>query len=127
MGLYADNSTTPGALTTVLGSVSDSVLSSTPEIYDVTLTANPLLTAATRYWIGLSGTTTAGWSWSLDISGTGVGSEYFSNPNGTFPNVGGPYHLDPAYSGVVWTRLTPCLSNCGVTFGRLSLTSLLVR
>jgi hypothetical protein len=37
------------------------------------------------------------------------------------------YNLDPAYSGVVWTRLTPCLSNCGVTFGRLSLTSLLVR
>ncbi len=92
-GLYADNATTPGTLISVLGDVNDSTLSSTPTIYDVTLTANPLLAADTRYWIGLSGTTTAGWSWSFDTSGVGVASEFFANPGGTFDNSLGPYQM----------------------------------
>ena len=37
VGLYADNSTTPGELIAVLGSVEGIALSDTPAIYDITL------------------------------------------------------------------------------------------
>jgi hypothetical protein len=93
VGLYSDSATTPGALLTNLGQVSDSALARTLAIYDVTLNARPLLAPLTRYWIGLTGTTTAGWSWSLDISGPGVSDEFFSNPSGTLPTYEGAYQM----------------------------------
>jgi hypothetical protein len=93
VGLYADSSTEPGALIANLGSLSDSELSSAIAIQSITLTANPFLEANTRYWIGLSGTTTAEWSWSFDVSGPGVAGEFFSNPNGTFNSSDGLYQM----------------------------------
>jgi hypothetical protein len=92
-GLYSDNSTEPGALIADLGSLSDRALSNEAAEYDVTLAVDPFLAANTRYWIGLSGTTTAEWAWSLDTSGLGVANEYYSNPTGTFPNSEGPYQM----------------------------------
>lgn len=93
VGLYSDDFTEPGALIANLGSVSDSALSNEAAEYDVSLAVDPILAANTRYWIGLSGTTTAEWAWSLDTSGPGVADEYYSNPDGTFPNSDGPYQM----------------------------------
>jgi hypothetical protein len=93
VGLFADNSTTPVELIAVLGSVDDSALSSTPATYDVTLTAYPLLTNDTRYWIGLSGTTMAEWYYDYDGSGTGVADDFFSNQMGVFSNYYDPYQM----------------------------------
>lgn len=93
VGLYADNASMPGSLLASLGTVNDAALSFTMASYDIPLTAMPVLEPNTRYWIGLSGDTSAGWSWSSDTSGVGVAAEYFSNPNGTFPDVFGPYQM----------------------------------
>ena len=57
VGLYADNSGTPGAeIGPVLAIVNDSSLSTTAAIYDITLSTP--VAADTVYWIGLSGATT---------------------------------------------------------------------
>lgn len=93
VGLYSDDSTAPGALIAVLGSVEDSALSDTPAIFDITLTAYPLLSDNTRYWIGLSGTTAAEWSYDYDSSGTGVADEFFANQVGVFSNEEDPYQM----------------------------------
>jgi hypothetical protein len=86
--LFADSgSTTVGLLIQNLGTIQDSSLSATDSIIDVSLVANPLLNAGTRYWIGLTGAeTTASWSWTEDTSGIGVNGEFFQNSHGTFPN-----------------------------------------
>jgi hypothetical protein len=97
VGLYADSSTQPGAFIVSLGTLSDNALFGglSPTVYGVDLTASgyPNLAPNTRYWIGLSGTTAASWSWSLDSSGVGVANEFFSNPTGTFDNSNGPYQM----------------------------------
>jgi hypothetical protein len=93
VGLYADNSTTPGELIAVLGILDDGALSDTPAIYDITLTAYPLLTDDTLYWIGLYGTTSAEWSYDYDDSGIGVADEFFSNQIGVFSNDNDPYQM----------------------------------
>jgi hypothetical protein len=60
------------------------------------------LSANTIYWIGLSGNTSAFWSWSLDTSGPGVANEYFANIDGVFPNnPDGPYQM--LVSGIITT------------------------
>lgn len=86
VGLYADNGSTPGGLISGLGTVNDSSLTSSNSLIDVALTANPILSPGTTYWIGLTGTTSANWSWTTDTSGVGVSGELFSNKNGTFQN-----------------------------------------
>jgi hypothetical protein len=95
VSLYADNSTQPGGFIADLGTFSDSGLVNgfDPSIYGVALTNFPSLQPDTRYWIGLSGTTAALWSWSFDTSGIGVASEFFSNPEGTFNSSNGPYQM----------------------------------
>jgi hypothetical protein len=91
--LFADNSATPGGLIAALGSVNDSALSNVPAIYNITLTAHPLLTGNTRYWIGLTGTTMAEWYYDYDSSGKGVADEYFSNQMGVFSSYYDPYQM----------------------------------
>jgi hypothetical protein len=91
VGLYAD--ATPGTLITALGTLSDSLLSSSPTTFDIVLNATPLLTADTRYWIGLSGVTSASWSFTDEVSGAGVADESFANVGGTFSNLEGPYQM----------------------------------
>jgi len=99
IGLYANITTgispfnAPGALIASLGTLSDTSLTSSPAEYDISLTANPTLAPSTRYWIGLSGSTEAYWTWSTDITGVGVAGEFFSNKNGTYPNTDGPYQM----------------------------------
>ena len=93
IGLYGDNFGTPGALITSLGTLADTSLTNPIAEYNITLTANPVLAASTQYWIGLFGTTSANWSWSLDTSGPGVSGEEFSNSSGTWPSIDGPYQM----------------------------------
>jgi hypothetical protein len=93
VGLYADDSTTPGELMAVLGSVDDSALSNMPAVYDITLTAYPLLNDDTLYWVGLSGTTTGDWYYDYDASGIGVADEFFANQIGVFSNDDDPYQM----------------------------------
>ena len=85
VGLYADNSGTPGTeIGPALATVSDSALSTTPAIYDIALSVP--LDADTVYWIGLSGATTdAEWYYDSDDSGIGVAGESFFNASGV-PN-----------------------------------------
>ena len=55
IGLYADSgSTEPGSLLATLGTVSDTALGLTPSVWDVTPASEVLLSASTRYWIGLT-------------------------------------------------------------------------
>lgn len=77
-------SSIPGSLVSSLGT---SLLA--PATFgDVSLDfAGILLSANTRYWIGVSsGNSNAFWSYSLDTSGTGVATEYSISPFGVFPN-----------------------------------------
>jgi len=86
VGLYADDSTSPGALVAPLGTFDDTQLLSGYHDYTVTLTSLPALTPNTRYWIGLSDTGGAGWAFSTDTPGPGVGTEYAAISVGFFVN-----------------------------------------
>jgi hypothetical protein len=88
IGLYSDDDTSPGTEIALLGTLDDSSLTTSPEIYDISLASVPpedlILSPNSRYWIGLSNDpddeaqTSAGWAWSSDISGQGVASEYYA-------------------------------------------------
>jgi hypothetical protein len=78
--LMQDDGTSPGAAVATLGIVQDLALSAAAAIYDVPIATPILLSGGTRYWIELSGTdSSAAWSWSYDLSGTGVATEYSYN------------------------------------------------
>jgi hypothetical protein len=94
VGLFSDSSTAPGALIATLATIDDTTISAGLNDYTLSLLSDPLLAAGTRYWIGLSDTgTSTEWSWSLDVSGTGVSGEYFANASGVAPNSDGPYQM----------------------------------
>jgi hypothetical protein len=101
LGLYADSLASPAALIANLDTLPDSSLGSPLALFNFSLTAQPPLTAGTRYWIGLSGATSADWGWSDDISGIGVGSEFVSNASGTYANdSSGPYQMSVTVSPI---------------------------
>lgn len=91
ISVLSDNSANPGSLL-ASGSFSDGILSNSLNVVGIGF--SPLLLAAnTRYWIELSSAGPVNWSYSSDISGGGVASEFFANANGTFPNIDGPYQM----------------------------------
>ena len=101
--LLADSSTSPGAVLDTIGEISETGLDATPTEY--TLDTSIALNPDTRYWIELTSTDNdASWSYSYDVSGPGVASEYLSNYQGTgspivFDNDapipdGGPYQME---------------------------------
>ncbi len=120
-GLYADNSTSPGQLIAILGSISDSELSGTAAIYDIALTSSPLLTSNTQYWIGLSGTTAAEWSYDSDGSGIGVADDYFANQVGVFSNDNAPYQMSITEADVSETPEPSTRSSIIIGIGILAL------
>ena len=101
VGLYADNSTSPGSLLASLGTISDSGLTSAPAVITLSLTSNPVLASGTRYWIGLSSVGSGIWQFSADTSGTGVSGQFFANANGVFPNTESPYQMEVALGSAV--------------------------
>ncbi len=95
VALFTDDDGVPDATPLEdLGAIPDSLLSGSPEVYSTN--TNILLTADTRYWIGVASFDggVAQWSWSTDISGPGVAGESFANQNGVFPNTDGPYQME---------------------------------
>jgi hypothetical protein len=99
--LYADNSDTVGGLISALGTISDASLTGGLSVVNLPLGSNPSLNTGTRYWIGLSTSGSALWSYTLDTSGTGVNGEFFRNINGTFPNnPDGGYQMQVALASV---------------------------
>jgi hypothetical protein len=92
--LLSDSSTSPGSVLAHLGTISDSSLSSSPGVIDVSGFAPVVLSANTRYWIQLSSPdTSAVWYYSYDTSGPGVAGEYFYGGLGVFPNSDGPFQM----------------------------------
>lgn len=95
--LRADSATAPGAIISVLGTLSDTALSSTVQNYTFNLDTSPpiRLQPNTRYWIqvqpGLGGDSGAQWAYGSDNSGVGVANEFFANSGGVFSNIDGPY------------------------------------
>lgn len=95
--LLADSgSDTPGAYINTIGSVSDSLLTSTLASYTITLATPYTLAANGRYWVQLtSNNSSANWAWSYDITGVGVASEYLANNNGAYANSSSaPYQME---------------------------------
>jgi hypothetical protein len=119
--LRSDNSTSPGAVIATIGTLSDSLLSTSASVFDFPVT--PItLTANTRYWIQIStDPSTAVWWWSSDTSGIGVAGEFFSNANGVWPNDDGPYQMQVSGNStvpepgaiIVWSLL----GALGITLG----------
>ncbi len=104
VGLYADNATSPGALLDSIGTVAESGLSGTPSVVDLTLGTPYALAAGTRYWIGVAQPAgNAFWSYTLDQTGTEVGTEYYVYAGTVLPNVGGPYQMQVTASATVIT------------------------
>lgn len=93
--LLSDSSTSPGSVLNTIGTLDDSLLSSTLSNYTLALATPFDLAANTRYWIELtSNGSSANWAWSGDISGPGVAGEYLSNINGVFANSSeAPYQM----------------------------------
>ncbi len=111
ISLLSDNSTSPGSVIATTGPILDSTLPGalTAETFDLSAVLSP----DTRYWIEISSaagvTTSLGWSWSLDTSGTGVSTEFFSNASGVFSNIpGDPYQMlisDAVPEAPTWAML----------------------
>ena len=97
ISLYRNSGTaTPGSWMSLLGTISDSSLTTTPANYDFPV--SPLALSPGRYWIGISSfdNSTAAWGVTYDTSGAGVMNEYFGDPNPNdkyFPNVGSNYSV----------------------------------
>jgi hypothetical protein len=125
VGLYADNSTAPGALIATLGDIGDSSISGPNSLIDLSLVANPVLSAGTRYWIGLVGFgTSTTWNYTYDTSGIGVEGEYFANPNGVFDNdPEGGYQMQVSVGG----GAVPEPSTFALTAGAFAALALFVR
>jgi hypothetical protein len=102
VNLYADSSTSPGALLTTIASLPDSVLSTSLDSIALFPSTSELLAANTRYWIGLVGpASAAAWSVASDTTGTGVADEFWANsPNGS-PIVTANSDASPAYQMLV--------------------------
>jgi hypothetical protein len=88
---------TPGSLKQVIGTVLDSALSTTSFGVVSFNSLSTTLAADTRYWIGRS--------IAVGDSGTGVAGEFFSNADGTGPNIFQPYQME--VSGDTITTATP--------------------
>ena len=100
IGIYNNDAGTsppsPGSLFATIGTVTDSSLSGTASVWNVSLGSSLSLAASTRYWVGLSTNNNASMQWWYAASGTGTGvaNEFFSNSTGNYANAGDrPYQM----------------------------------
>lgn len=100
IGIYNNDAGTsppsPGSLFATIGTVTDSSLSGTAGVRNVSLGSPLSLAASTRYWVGLSTSNNASMQWWYAASGTGTGvaNEFFSNSTGNYANAGDrPYQM----------------------------------
>jgi hypothetical protein len=83
IGLYSDSSTKPNTLLLSIATVSDSSLALSAAVYDFSV-ANYALSANTRYWIGLVGTSTSShWEGTpVQAGDTGTSTEFIQQTTG---------------------------------------------
>ncbi len=94
VGLYADSSTTPGALLDTIATVDDNSITTTPTQYSYS--TNIDLNADTRYWVGVVSTSSsvvAGWDLTLNPSGPEVLTEYNGFPGASYSNSAWDYSM----------------------------------
>ncbi len=105
VSLYSDSASGPGTLLTTLGTLSSAAVSTNQfAAYTFTPTHGVALAADTTYWVQIEslGASAVEWSWSQDLSGTGVagGSNYNalfgSNANTAFA----PYQMSVSVQAV---------------------------
>ncbi len=95
VALYSNAGGNPGSLIGPIGTLSDSALTASPAQYDFPLSSPIPLAAHTRYWVGVTTSTTSqgGWDWSSSGAGTEISSEFFwvdggpAIANGTNPYI----------------------------------------
>lgn len=115
VSLLADNGTAPGSLVGVIGSLADSALSFTATDFSFVLATPWVLAQNARYWIQVSSTSdsSAAWSYSSDISGAGVATEYHANAYLVYDNASSsPYQLQ--VNGTVPEPATAWLLSLGL-------------
>jgi hypothetical protein len=84
VSLYADSLLSPTGSPLLLGS---QTVTDTSNPVDLTLSSTILLGSDTRYWIGVtSSSSTLSWDWSWDYSGYGVAGEYSYSDNFAWDN-----------------------------------------
>ncbi len=107
VSLLADSSSTPGSPVTTLGTFADSTLASAPSVYDISV-ASYDLAANTRYWVELSSATSSpsvvAWDYASNITGRGIGGEFWANTPSTSPSVTDNTHETPPYLMQVTTN-----------------------
>jgi hypothetical protein len=119
--LLNDASTSPGSVIAQLGTISDSSLTTSLSVQDVSGFAPVALAAGTRFWIELSSSnTSAQWSFSSDTTGPGVAGEFFSNKSGVFSNSDD----SPPYQMLVNTGLSVVPEPSTLTLGILGIGTL---
>ncbi len=93
VGLYADNSTSPGSALATSALTPDSVLQANLAVIDFPFLQ--ALAANTRYWIGVSATnSSAQWSYDMTNGGIGVANEYnFYDGSVSANNAFTPYQM----------------------------------
>jgi len=127
IGIYNNDAGTsppsPGSLFATIGTVTDSSLSGTASVWNVSLGSPLSLAASTRYWVGLSTNNNASMQWwyASSNAGTGVANEFFSNSQDSFANAGnGPYQMSVSVTAVPEPS-TYAMALAGLTFGGYSL------
>ena len=120
IGIYNNDAGTsppsPGSLFATIGTVTDSSLSGTASVWNVSLESSLSLAASTRYWVGLStNNASTQWWYAASGTGTGVANEFFSNSTGNFVNANDrPYQM---LVTVVPEPSTYCMALAGLACG----------
>jgi hypothetical protein len=102
VNLYADSSTSPGALLTTIATLPDSDLSTSIDSFALSPATPELLAADTRYWIGVVGPrSSVAWSVASDATGTGVAGEFWASTPGGSLTVIANSDANPPYQMLV--------------------------
>lgn len=111
VALYADSSTSPGALLTTIGTLHGASLSMMLGNFDFPLGSAFPLTASQRYWIGISTSngSIAGWAKAQNNTGLGVANEFWYSNGMVHPNADPPFQMQ--VNGVGGPAATPAPSS----------------
>jgi hypothetical protein len=95
VGLYADSSTSPGALLASIGTLTGASLSMTPANFNFPLSSVYPLFTNQRYWIGIStmNGSIAGWAVAQNNAGVGVANEFWYASGMVHPNTDPPFQM----------------------------------
>lgn len=95
VALYADSSTSPGALLTTIGTLPAESLSTTLSNFDFPLGSTYPLSVNHRYWIGIStiNGSIAGWAVAQDDTGLDVANEFWYANGAVHPNTDPPFQM----------------------------------